>query len=199
MKLVEDSDAWIAFPQYRKWFDKLYLAQTLGHHCGPSGLAPTKSDYYIVRPTYNLSGMGAGARIQFIEQNDASCVEPGYFWCEIFSGTHYSITYVNNKWHNCWAAHYSDSLRISKWTRTDKRIELPTFITELNAPVLNVETINDKIIEIHFRHSPDPDYDELIPVWSDMPIEKDSSYRYIESFDNANSFLPFYRKGFYVK
>ena len=33
--------------------------------------------------------------------------------------------------------------------------------------IINVEMIGNKVIEVHFRDTPDPDYDELIPVWND--------------------------------
>lgn len=201
---MEDSDAWLKYPQYRKWFDKLYLSDTLGYYCGPSGLPPDRSDYFIVRPVYNLSGMSAGARIQFIEAGDASIVEPGYFWCEIFNGPHISVTYdLNKNPISAWTAKYHEHkpLRISKWTRTFNYPKLPSIFSDIRTDTINAEFIGNNLIEIHFRGSPDPEYDELIPIWSDMIYDTDrfKHHKFIEAVDNANGFLSAYRKGFYVK
>jgi hypothetical protein len=200
---MEDSDAWLQYPQYRKWFDKLHLSLQLGYCCGPSGLAPSRSDKYIVRPTYNLSGMSAGARIQHIKAGDASTVEPGYFWCELFSGIHTSITYNANKQPtSAWSAEYYDTipLRIKRWYRDSRLLPLPLIFNDIvGVETINAEFIGDKLIEIHFRGSPDPEFDELIPIWSDLQYRKPPEYRFVESFDDANGFLKNYRLGFFVK
>lgn len=204
---MEDSDAWIKYPQYRKFFDKLYLAQLLGYDCGPSGLAPSRSDWYIVRPTYNLSGMSAGARIQYIESGDYSCVEPGYFWCEVFTGQHISVTYNHLKPINAWEAEVEqidNAPRFTRWYRVYRNLpKLPDKFNTISSTYINAEFIGDKLIEIHFRPSPDPEYDELIPVWSDREYDSKllskQGYKFISSFDNANGFIKHHRIGFYVK
>jgi hypothetical protein len=73
----------------------------------------------------------------------------------------------------------------------------------MNVSVLNVEFIGDKIIEVHLRDTPDPNYDELIPVWSDdikvVDIYRKIGYTYIESRDDGDGFLDVSRIGFLVK
>jgi hypothetical protein len=63
--------------------------------------------------------------------------------------------------------------------------------------------IGDKLIEIHFRDTPDPDYNELIPVWSDekevIDIYGKMGYNFIEAPDNSNGHLTTQRLGFMVK
>ena len=88
-----DEDAWLKYPHHHNWFNKLYVAEQMGYYCGPCGFAPSRSDYYIVRPIYNLGGMGVGTSIQYIEADDYTMVPPGYFWCEILLGKQYSATY----------------------------------------------------------------------------------------------------------
>ena len=91
--MTEDFEAWEKYPQHHKWFDKLYLAELMGYKCGPTGTAPDVTDHYVVRPIYNLSGMGVGAKIVKIDAGDFTKVPPGYFWCEFMPGIQYSATY----------------------------------------------------------------------------------------------------------
>lgn len=210
---MEDTDAWIRYPSLRKWFDKLYLANTLGYNCGPSGLSPSVSSYYCVRPIYNLSGMGVGARKQWIQAGDTSSVEPGYFWCEWFDGTQRSITYKRFddtlEQTSCFIGHRDceNLYRFKKWERCDFDYSIPdSLFLELmksDFQVLNVEIIDDKIIELHFRDSPDPVTDEFIPIWYGEEYLVDRytkiGYKWIESMDDANGYLPVHRLGFMVK
>lgn len=213
---MEDFEAWKAFPHMRQWFSKLYLAQSMGYDCAPGGVPPNKSAYYCVRPIYNLDGMSVGARKQWIEAGDRTGVEPGYFWCEWFDGDQYSITYevevdspYGYKQKSCFKAERDvDRLfRFKKWERSSLQIPLSYHLEDefifSNVTVLNVEMIGDKVIEVHFRDTPDPDYDELIPVWSDgqqvVDIYGKLGYSYIEAPDNSNGYLETYRLGFMVK
>ena len=211
---MDDFQAWQSFPYMRQWFNKLYLAETLGYHCGPGGVPPETSGYYCVRPIYNLDGMGVGARKQWIEAGDRTGVEPGYFWCEWFDGDQYSVTYEPADFYDlqqtsCFKAERDvDRLfRFKRWTRSNEQIAVPFKIEEemvlSGASVINIEFIGDKVIEIHFRDTPDPDYDELIPVWSDeqqiVDIYGKMGYTYIEAPDNSNGYLQVYRLGFMVK
>lgn len=207
-RLLEDFDSWELYPQHRKWFDKLYLSLHLGYLCGPSGVAPTVSADYIVRPTYNLSGMSVGAKITYIQAGDYTQVPPGYFWCELFTGDHVSVNYsLNNGVHipvSAWLGEKSeDGIRFSRWYRTDKLIELPEpFRSMSDVADINAEFIDGKLIEVHFRESPDPDYDEFIPVWEDNEEIIDrytqQGYSFIENEDDANGFLDVKRKGFLI-
>ena len=206
---MEDFEAWDAYPQYRCWFDKLYLAQSLGYYCGPSGYAPTKSGMYIVRPTYNLSGMSAGAFITHIDAGDVRKVPPGYFWCELFNGDHISVEYSaigpTHLPQCAWLGEKSDKdpIRFVRWRLVNELIPLPEpFASMIDVPNMNAEFIGGRLIEVHFRQTPDPEYSEFIPVWSD---NEDIVYRYIqqgytfiEDEDDANGFLPVKRKGFLV-
>jgi hypothetical protein len=180
----------------------------LGYVCGPSGVAPTVSAKYIVRPTYNLAGMSAGASIKHIEAGDYTQVPPGYFWCELFSGDHVSVNYrLDNGVHvpaSSWLGEKcADGIRFSRWLRTNKLIELPEpFRSMSDVKDINAEFIDGKLIEVHFRQSPDPQYDEFIPVWSDNEeiiyryIQQ--GYQFVESEDDANGFLTVKRKGFLI-
>jgi hypothetical protein len=64
-----------------------------------------------------------------------------------------------------------------------------------SAEVLNVEFIGDRIVEIHFRESPDPDADLFVPIWADMDVPEDM----IPSFEDADGYLEVPRLGFVVR
>ena len=182
----------------------------MGYKCGPSGLAPDVTDHYVVRPIYNLSGMGVGAKVIKIEAGDLTKVPPGYFWCEFIAGIQYSATYdfVDGHWKSisCWQGtnDINDLSRFVSWIRSTYKPKFPLQFNELqDVGRINIEFKGDKPIEVHLRESPDPNYDELIPVWADNSVNKEAylsrGYRYIESYDNANGFLENPRIGFLVK
>jgi hypothetical protein len=91
--------------------------------------------------------------------------------------------------------------KFSKWINTDKKIHLPILLNYLSdCEYINVEFIENKIIEVHLRVSPDPtSYQELIPVWQGDEINIPSGYTWIESNDDADNLLPQTRLGFYAK
>jgi hypothetical protein len=208
--LIHDFEAWEKYPHHHKWFNKLYLAELMGYKCGPTGLAPDVTDHYIVRPIYNLSGMGVGSKVIKIEAGDATKVPPGYFWCEFIAGIQYSATYefVDGRWKSisCWQGtnDINNLSRFVSWIRSTYKPKVSSQFNELHdVGRINIEFIGDKPIEVHLRESPDPNYDELIPVWADNSVNKEAylsrGYRYIESYDNADGFLEIPRIGFLVK
>ena len=208
--MIHDFEAWEKYPHHHKWFNKLYLAELMGYKCGPTGLAPDVTDHYIVRPIYNLSGMGVGSKVIKIEAGDVTKVPPGYFWCEFIAGIQYSATYefVDGRWKSisCWQGtnDINNLSRFVSWIRSTYKPKVSSQFNELHdVGRINIEFIGDKPIEVHLRESPDPNYDELIPVWADNSVNKEAylsrGYRYIESYDDANGFLEIPRIGFLVK
>lgn len=201
MTISDDVDAWDAYPQHRSWFNKLDLALRLGHHCGPAGTSPGRDGWYVVRPIYNLYGMGAGARKVQLDADDWCSLEPGYFWCEAFDGPQHSVTY---RWQDgwvptsSWQGHLADGSlsRFVLWHRSDWAAPLPELFDVLaDCGTINVEFVGDHIIEVHLRASPDPDVGELlIPVWADQ----DDVEPTVTAFDDAGGHLDVPRLGFIV-
>jgi hypothetical protein len=206
---INDIEAYKRYKHHRKWFNKLWFAEAMGYECGPASIPPKKSDWYIVRPIMNLSGMSLNAEKKWIGSYDLTKVNPGFFWCEWFEGEQYSVTYeYKEKFEpiSCWKAErdVNNLTKFKKWIRADYYPQLPTFFNELSdISKINVEFIDDKPIEVHLRTSPDPDYDELIPVWADntyiVDIYTKIGYDYINLFDDAEGFLKIPRLGFLVK
>jgi len=183
-------------------FDKLIVSRKLGYNCGPVGLDVPMPGNYIVRPCVNIPGMGRGAEITHIEKETLS-LPTGYFWCELFNGRHISVDYREGKQvlavegfrksHELW--------RFSKWQKLDEEFSLPPIFNDLTKRYehVNVEYIDGKVIEVHFRHNPDFVYGNTVayPVWQDQNVfdvypEVDfSQLKYVKSPD-------FKRIGFYI-
>lgn len=218
---MQDDDSYKKYPHHRKWFNKLYIAELFGYDCGPSGTAPTKDGTYIVRPVYNLSGMGVGAEVKEIKAGDYTATPAGYFWCEYLTGKHYSANYKwkydrdmqDGKWlqpwkgFSCWEGTNMpiNLTKFVEWKRSDYIPEVPDELVCLrDVEVINVEFKGNQVIEVHLRPSPDPDYDHIIPVWaSDLGVKKQHmemhGYNFVESYDDADGQLNDPRIGFLVK
>lgn len=205
--MITDTECWERFPEHRIWFNKLWLSQQLGYLCGPGGVAPAISDVYVVRPIYNLVGMGVGARFQQINAGDLKAVEPGYFWCERFHGIQHSCDFkwINNRWKciSSWKGKLErGSLsRFVSWESSDFFPWLPSLFDELqNVGKINVEFIGNKPIEVHLRTSSDPqDCTRIVPVWADDDPTLTKHDNFVSSYDDADGYLSIPRLGFLVQ
>lgn len=208
-----DVEAWERYPMKRDFFNKLWFALKMGYVCGPVGIPIPKDGEYVVRPTYNVHGLGIGARVVELKKGDYVVGDIGHFWCEYFEGEQYTADFIWNGW--SWdQTHtfigYKPKTNLTKfegWVKTDKKLPIPKIcIDYLGAIDFNVEYIGDKPIEVHLRTNPDPVvYNEMIPVWGAPPTNKDIAhfqflgYSFKESFDHAFGFLNEPRYGFWVK
>lgn len=203
----EDMEAWIKYPDYRNWANKLFVANYFEYKCGPSFIPVPEDGWYITRPTYNLHGMGAGAKISFYKKNETPKIPAGYFWCEVFDGPHYSIDYERKDKYlvqtECFRG-YNDRNNLSqfsKWIREDKQFVLPACLYSLKVEKLNIEIINDKIIEVHLRGGFDnmKDYNELFPVFENIPYHTPENCLWFPFEADGNGEIPNKLLGYYVK
>ena len=193
--MITDADAWIACHREDRWlFDKLLLSTHLGYLCGPCGVPVPASQYYIVRPIMNLSGMGAGAELLFLEAGHI--VKPGYFWCEVFAGRHISVDYIDFKPTRCVEGIREPGAPLYRWREWRELSEDPLPFPDV--PIrgdyrrLNVEFIGGYAIEIHLRGNSDAATGKV--CW-----EKDgtkNNKNFISDPDDADGFLPEKRLGF---
>lgn len=182
--ILDDYHAWQAYPHYRWIFNKLEVSLRLGYHAGPAGIPVQRTGFYIVRPVYNPYGMGIGAHKKWLSvewQDDMANhkhIPPGYFWCEWFSGEHYSIDYkrVNDKWiplNACQGFHKTEDnlTKFDYWRLIQPpTIDLPDWVHDIDVVELNIEFKGDKITEIHLRSGNDINLvgeigDEIYPIW----------------------------------
>ena len=225
--IEEDYEAWDAYPQYRWLFNKLELSFRLGYSCGPACVPIKKTGYYIVRPTYNLYGMGIGAHKKFLdvdlhgeEMTHHKHIPPGHFWCEWLDGTHYSVDFVSNngKWKPfcCMkGTHFStDNLtKFKEWEVTDFPFSvdvLPEWIHDIKTEkYLNIEIKDTNILEIHLRSGNDMAWDynvgtKIIPVWKGEDYKDHKQLSFIPNFHpesfkyEADGNLSDIRVGYYV-
>ena len=223
--VISDNDAWIAYPNHRQYYNKLWLSEQLGYNCGPAGVAPSKKDTYIVRPIMNLYGMGIGTREVILGPEDADAVEPGYFWCEKFEGVHRSIDYgwidpITTAWSfeqkNCLIGEKrSDNQFVFKrWYRDIAfKYHIPPILhgiphhnSDYRIEKWNLELVGPHIIEVHLRGSPDPDYDEIVPVFEEwqgigttLPEHRIKKYKFIRDEDTGGGRLKSKRIGFFAR
>ena len=66
-EIDEDYQAWDAYPESRWIFNKLELSLKLGYNAGPACVPVKEAGKYIVRPIYNLYGMGVGTSIKYLD------------------------------------------------------------------------------------------------------------------------------------
>lgn len=196
MYLLNGNDEWKNIHTSDLWvYNKLFLSRILGYTCGPVGTTVPKSDFYIVRPSFNLLGMGRFARKEWIEKY-TDHFHPSEFWCEIFVGDHLSVDFRNK---NCELVVIGSRdkndpyYKWKKWEKINKKIEFPSILSQLkgNYEWINCEFIDGNLIEVHFRRNPDFRYNNniAIPVWDEETVD---NMTYVEDND-------YFRKGFYIK
>lgn len=203
----EDVDAWYRYPQYRQWCNKLYVADLFGYCCGPAGIPVPQCGNYVVRPIYNLAGMGVGAKLVYITPAELCLIPPGHFWVEYFQGTHYSIDYVKSQQGfeqiNCYmGANDPNNLsRFYQWKRSDHLAALPPQLANIDVPRINIEAIGDKIIEVHLRNGFDDlmHCDEIIPVFAKDPPKVMLGYEFVEKAADGYGWLDNPRLGYWVR
>ena len=221
MVVRDDEDAWKEYPHQRWVFNKLEVALRFGYDAGPACTPVPKPNDYIIRPIYNLYGMGIGATKKFLDpavHNKELLlhkhIPPGYFWCEYFEGDHYSVDCrkEDGKWvpfHAMVGFQEDNLVRFTKWKIVEPpKYVLPDFIHELEADILNLESKGDKIFEIHLRSGNEevwyvPIESLIYPVWEGDNTSHLEHLTYIKNPDpayhDASGYLKDVRLGFYVK
>lgn len=227
--ITEDYQSWIEYPTYRWVFNKLELALKLGYHAGPACTPISQAGYYIIRPIYNLYGMGIGAQKIWLDPEfdnnkllEHHYCDPGTFWCEYLSGQHWSIDYlrIGDSWIPFCAIigeHRSEELdlvRFSSWTKLpvpEFAYDLPDFLQKIeDVPYLNVESKGESIFEVHLRSGNHEMWDledgsVLEPIWSDDDSKEPQGRTFVSNtFDhahlyNARGLLRVYRLGYYLR
>lgn len=189
---IHSSDLWI--------YNKLFLSRVLGYTCGPVGTTVPKPDFYIVRPSFNLLGMGRFSRKEWIEKY-TDHIHPAEFWCEIFTGEHLSVDFKNQESELVVLGTKDDKdpyYKWKKWEKIDKIVKFPEILQNLkgNYEYINCEFIGNKLIEVHFRQNPDFRHNNTvaIPIWN----EKDLDFYNLDEYDYIKD-LDYKRIGFLIK
>jgi len=198
MYCLDSKDEWAIIHPDDLWvYNKLIISIKLGHLCGPTGVPVPYEGDYIVRPMFNLLGMGRNARVEWIKDSTEH-FHPSEFWSQIFYGQQLSVDFYQKR-----ALLVVEGIKDQrdplykwkKWQKISKNIKFPEILDNLkgNYDWINCEFIGDKLIEVHFRQNPDFRYGNTvaIPVWDQKITEHEQNYTYILDED-------YHRKGFYI-
>tara|TARA_R100001129_G_scaffold182163_1_gene162356 strand:+ start:107 stop:703 length:597 start_codon:yes stop_codon:yes gene_type:complete len=184
--LIGDRDVWPTLEWKYLWvYDKLILSKKLGYTCGPAGISVPESAEYVVRPITNLESMSVGARLQWLEPKDN--IEPGYFWCEKFTGEHITVDYNYGEQSTTVKGYPREGRldRFDRWELIDRQIPFPKKLDDLHEKEwVNIEMIGGNIIEVHFRYNDDfrnHNGKVIYPVWKDEELPQPEGSMWYDS------------------
>jgi hypothetical protein len=156
---TNDPEAYQQYTKYNQVYNKLIIAQYQKLDSGPYPIKPKK--YPIVsKPIINLFGMGMNSRkINNVNEFNAEH-NTGNFWCEFIKGDHLSWDLIvrNGKilYHTCFYGKKKKFGSFIYWEQIDKSIcqnvisLLDHFLHDFTGCV-NMETLDNKVIEVHLR------------------------------------------------
>jgi hypothetical protein len=159
---TDDADAYRWNPLFRWVYNKLLIAESQEIDCAPHGIEPTHFPVFS-KPIFNLKGMGVGSREICDSQSYERHCQPGHMWMTLLAGQHVSTDAAVIDGHVQWIRH---SIGLPQagglfdyWiVEAQPRPELERYLggwiqTWLRGytGMLNIESIGEKIIEVHLR------------------------------------------------
>lgn len=182
---TDDGDCWLLYPRLRHLHNKLYIANSQGLEAAPHGVAPPHYPVFS-KPIYNLKGMGKGSRIVRSAAELRRHQAPGHMWTRLLVGEHVSSDVALARGKPVWWRHTKGKPgrggTFDHWTvEAARRPKLEAYCgswlrREMAgfSGVVNLETIDGRIIEIHLRMSDQwPDLygqgwvESLVPLYRD--------------------------------
>ena len=157
---TSDDEAYMLYPELRKFYYKPLLCDMQGLHNIPLADITPIYKKMIVKPVSNMYGMGIGCQI--IDNIDDVEYQPGYFLMELLYGDHISTDLIVEngvvKWFQSALGYPGTEFTFDYWELVfDNNINhIEKFISEHLSDysgVMNVECIGDGIIELTFRLS----------------------------------------------
>jgi hypothetical protein len=161
---TEDADAWLWYARQRWVYDKLAVALSQGLAAGPHGVMPPAFPVFS-KPMVNLKGMGVGSRVLRSAADYDEHYAPGHIWMPLLTGRHVStdVAVVDGEPHwwrhvtgapgadgtfDHWTVHAAAEPALEQHCGAWIRAHLAGF-----TGILNLETIGERIIEVHLRMS----------------------------------------------
>lgn len=192
---TEDGDAYLWYPRYKWVYNKLTVAESQGLACGPHGIDPPAFPVFS-KPIYNMRGMGAGSRVIRSMKEYKRAQRPGHMWMALLQGEHVSTDVAIVDGTARWLRHsrgiaIGDGMFDHWIVEAARRPSLERYIEQWIAAnllgytgMINIETIGERIIEIHLRFSDQwPDLygsgwiDALVALYRDKVWSFDDSNR----------------------
>ena len=157
---ANDSDAYQMFSKYNIVYNKLEIAKTQGLDCNPFPIEPKRFPI-ISKPIINLMGMGLKAKK--VKNKKEFSIESfsGNFWCEFINGDHHAWDLIVRNgeiiYHTCFFGKKSRHLGLfNYWQQIEKdlfpniKMIIKKYFSDFTGHV-NMETLDDKVIEVHLR------------------------------------------------
>jgi len=161
---TDDPDSWRWYPAHRWVYDKIAVALSQKLEAGPHGVTPPRFPVFS-KPIVNLKGMGAGSRMLASAADYEAHATPGHMWMTLLQGRHVSsdLAVVDGEprwWRHVtgvpgaegtfdyWTLHAAPDPAIEDYCGTWVRAHLRGY-----TGMLNIETIGERIIEVHLRFS----------------------------------------------
>lgn len=159
---TEDGDAWRWYPKYKWVYNKLAVAESQNLDCAPHGIDPDAFPVFS-KPIYNMRGMGAGSGVLRTLKEYRYRQRPGHMWMKMLQGEHVStdvaVVAGNATWFrhsvgepleggmfDYWTVLAADHPRVEKYLSEWITTHMPDY-----TGMLNFETIDATIIEVHMR------------------------------------------------
>jgi hypothetical protein len=159
---TEDGDAWRWYPKYKWVYNKLAVAESQNLVCAPHGIDPDNFPVFS-KPIYNMRGMGAGSGVLRTEKEYKYRQRPGHMWMQLLQGEHVStdvaVVTGDVKWQRHSVGQPLEEGMFDYWTvLAEKKPRIENYLVEwvrTHLPdysgMLNFETIDARIIEVHMR------------------------------------------------
>jgi hypothetical protein len=161
---TDDEHAWLWYPKHRWIYDKVAVALSQGLDAGPHGIPPPRFPVFS-KPITNLRGMGADSRIIGSMEEYERFYTPGHMWMTLLEGPHVSsdvavVAGAPRWWRHAtgrpgtegtfdfWTIHAAPHPKIEAHCGEWIHRHLPDY-----TGMLNFETIDGSIIEMHLRFS----------------------------------------------
>lgn len=158
-----DTAAWKMYPDHNWVYNKLELCKSQDIESGPHGVKPSFEPVFS-KPIINL--YGNNLRAQKIFNWEDKEYYPGHFWMPVLNGTHLSTDMVLvdgvHQWSYTMQAFEDEDGNISRYESANGEFEELLdkaklwALNKLNGytGIVNIETINGKIIDCHLRMTP---------------------------------------------
>tara|TARA_R110002110_G_scaffold271566_3_gene487001 strand:- start:25184 stop:26122 length:939 start_codon:yes stop_codon:yes gene_type:complete len=188
---IHDPDAYKLNPKHSWVYNKLLITEKQNISCGPHGIEP---DIFPVfsKPIYNLKSLGFNTRLLQNQADYHEYYEPGCMWSTFYKGEHIStdVSVINGEIQWCchtigyplqdgtfdyWEIQKSGNKRVKSYLQDFIHQHLSGYTGMLNA-----ETIDCKIIEIHLRSTsqwPDLYGNHFIQSVIDLYVKKTWQYK----------------------
>lgn len=155
-----DSEAYIEYDKFNSVYNKLEIAKVQNLNCNPLPCLPNK--YPIVsKPIINLYGMGLNSKKINNKREFLKEFPSNNFWCEFLDGEHISWDFIirNGKieYYTCFFGKKKTFGTFKYWSQINKKEIFPNILLIINKYLinytgsLNMETLGDKVIEVHLR------------------------------------------------